>query len=408
MRLTRWPAALLWGLAFALPVFAQEEPAPKEPPPPPPAETKPAPAEAAPAKKSIEEPPIHRWGAFTVSVAVLDPSMVGADGEVAGVVQNVGSTPLLQTGSSRIQESVRVTYHIPHDGGAIVGQYDAVSQDDTLQNFQPGQFVFLESRAFPQVRGVFDDGLSDGVSSSALRKSREFRLEYSREAFNTRWARAQWGAGYHQLSHDRALGITYYALVAGLPPLIPPIVQEGGDPHRLDPIPDFVSQSSGFSGHGLGASFDVQFPVHPRVAITTGLSIGLINGTADSSYTSTNAYYFLDSDPTTPLTKDQLFYYMNISPFPTDPPHVSVLNVDQGQAVAGSRSGGTSQFAQTYDVYVGLEVTAYKGLKVFGQLRDVSYINAGEYAVIQSDGSTLTKSLNVGYEGYLLGLSWRW
>jgi hypothetical protein len=52
-------------------------------------------------------------------------------------------------------------------------------------------------------------------------------------------------------------------------------------------------------------------------------------------------------------------------------------------------------------------VTAYRGLKIFGTLRDVSYINVGEYVVPTTGFSNTRTSLNAGYEGYTIGLSWR-
>lgn len=393
MSVTKSWVALVCGIVLVLPVAAQEDTVPKEPPP---AETKETNSETAPTKKGIDDPPLHRWGGFTVSVAGWSPSLVGADEEVATASTANGGQPLLQGSSESIRETVRVTYHLPHDFGSIVVQYEGMEQDDFLQNFTPGQFNFAETRAYPYAIGAFDDGLADGVSSSATRKTREFRLEYQNRAFDSKWARGTWGVGYRELSHARGLGITYYAIVPNLPPIIPPIVPENTNPLGLQPLSDTVSQTSGFSGHGLGASLDVEFVLHPRVSIISGLSIGLIRGKAESVYTSTSSYYYGLGG----RILDIVDYLSTATPAQIDA-------VDQQSVTVGLSTASNSQFAQSYDVYVGLQVIAYKGLRVFGTLRDVSYMNVGEYVVPTYPLSNTRTSLNAGYEGYTVGLSWR-
>jgi hypothetical protein len=63
--------------------------------------------------------------------------------------------------------------------------------------------------------------------------------------------------------------------------------------------------------------------------------------------------------------------------------------------------------AQSYDVYFGVQVIAYKGLRVFATLRDVSYLNVGEYVVPKPDHSVERTNLNASYEAYSVGLSYR-
>jgi len=382
-------------MALALPVAAQDDAVPEEPPPPP-TETK-----AAPTKKGIEDPPLHRWGALTLSVAAWDPSLVGADEEIATTYQNGIGFPLMQGSTPRTRETVAAIYHLPHDVGSIVARYDSMSQDDLLQNFTPGQFNFAETRAYPFVLGVFDDGFSDGVSASALRKTREFRLEFSQTAFDSKRARGFWGFGYRQLSHSRTLGITYLAIVPNLPPVIPPVVPENSDPNRLAPPPDSVSQTSLFSGHGVGVSFDLEFPLHPRVSVISGLAIGLIRGSASSDYASRSSYYFRGSVPGVPLTSGELFTILSSGSA------TEIADVDQKIVAVGVSQSPTSQFAQSYDVYLGLEVKVYRGLKVFSTVRDVYYANVGEYVVPKPGPVNVRTSLSAGYEGYVVGLSWR-
>ncbi len=411
MTVSKWPAAFLCAMSMAWPILAQEEPAPKEPPPAEPEtqveEKVPAPP---PAKKGIEDPPLHRWGGWTVAVAAWKPNLIGADEELALAEQNGTPVPLLQGGGSSVKETAEVIYHLPNDTGSIAGFYSAMSTDDSVHYFTPGQFDFLESRPYPVTLGAFDDGTADGVASQAMRRSREFRLEFQKRAFDSKWARGRWGAGFRNLSHARTVDITYYAIVPNLPAIIPP-AGTVDDLLRLLPLPDALGQTSNYSGSGVGASFDVEFPVHRLVSIVSGLSIGLYRGQANSSYSSLSSYYAFNYSPNVPLTKTQLFDLLTNPPVPpvpdTDPPTPKIADVSQFTVQTRLSSVSTSMFAQSYDIFVGLQISVYKGLKVFGTLRDVYYANVGEYIVPTTGFGSDRKPLNAGYEGYELGLSWR-
>jgi hypothetical protein len=405
MKSTKWPVALLCGMVLALPLAAQEEPVPAEPPPPPtetkPAKTEPAEPTEPPKAPTSTEPALHRWGGWTLFVAAWQPALVSADEEIASTVADDTLTPVMAGSSARIRETAEVTYHLPHDAGAIVGHYDGMYQSDMLKDFTPGQFNFLETRGFPFALGAFDDGLADGVESNSLRKTRDFRLEFARTAFESKVARGVIRGGYRQLSHDRQIEIISHAIVPNLPPAIPPSIPDSEDPLRLQPLPDVVTQRSNFFGRGVGAALDVEFPLHPRFAITTGISIGLVRGDSTSAYVSTSSYYFINGAETVPLTKDQLFAILSTG----TPDQIGAVN--QKDVVVGTHQHGTDQFAVTYDIYVGIEGTVYRGLKLFARLRDVYYANVGEYVVPTGFGSNERTSLNAGYEGYNIGLSWR-
>jgi hypothetical protein len=288
-------------LALTLPVAAQEDEIPKELPPAPstpPAET-PESTEAAPAtpppKKKMDfgDPPLHRWGGITVSLAAWQPDLVGADEEIATMYPVGNANPLMQGSTPHIRETIGAAYHLPKDVGSIGITYDSMDQSDGVQYLSPGQFIYGETRGYPAALGVFDDGFADGVSTNISRKTREFRLYYSQTAFQNAKAKGTWAAGYRQVSHTRNIDIAYLAIVPNLPPLIPPIVPEGNPAAtRLAPFPDRVLQTSNFSGHGLGVSFDLEFPVQERVSIITGLSIGLIRGSVSSAYSSQSSFYY--------------------------------------------------------------------------------------------------------------------
>ncbi len=418
-RLTSSGLALLCAITFSLPILAQDEPAPKEPPPPEPkpaaADTKPAATETKPVKSHFEDPPLHRWGGWTVSLAGWQPSMLEGDEEVANLYSSGVAEPLVQDTKATFQEILRATYHLPNDIGSILGQYEGMHEQNDSFNYQPGQFIFGESRAFPLYGGVYDNGLVDGYSSSALIRTKEFRLEFQKQAFDTKWAKAHWSLGYRELTHKRALGINYYSINSGLPPLIAPVVDNFDVIAALTPLPDTVSQSSDFEGHGLGASFDVEFPLPAHISIISGVSLGLVRGRVRSEYLSTTSYYALIGSPNVPLTSDELIAIM-ANPWPEgqliDPnnppaqPH-SLSELAQIPVGVGSRVDTSSQIAQSFEIYVGLQAVVYRGLRVFLTLRDVSHIDVGEYVVPNASGGNDHQTLNVGYEGYTLGLSYR-
>jgi len=408
MSVNKWRIALLCSIGLALPVAAQEDTPPSEPPA---QEAKAPAAEPAPAKSSPDDPALHRWGGWTISLAAWNPTLVGAEEEVATFFSGDVAQPLMLGADARIKETLRVSYHLPKDHGSVVAQYDAMLSDDMIQALTPGVFGFNESRIFPLVAGAFDDGLSDGVFAHAIRRTREFRLEYQNRAFETKWARGTWGIGYRQLAHNRQLEITYYALVPNLPPLIPPAAG-ADDAARLAPVPDGVAQDSNFSGHGLGASLDVEFPVHRRVSIISGLSIGLVRGTTRSNFSSLTSYYALNSSPDTPLAKQELFDILAAAAScgdsdPPDPNCHEIGDVSQFGIVAPYRASKESQMGQSFDLYLGVQVLAYKGLRVFATWRDVSYVDVGQYVTPTIHGSTERTSLNAAYEGYAVGLSYR-
>jgi hypothetical protein len=335
---------------------------------------------------------------------------VGADEEVTVFFSNGSAQPLYQTSDERIRETVRVAYHMPKNWGSIFANYDSMRHDDTMQVSTPGEFNFGETLPYPQYLGVFDDGLADGVASRGVRKTSEFRLEYQRKAFETKWVRGWWSAGYRELSHERVLDASYFAIVPNLPPVIPPLVEPSFDPATLVPQPDMVTQLSQYTGHGLGAALDVEFPVHKRVSIVSGVSLGVVRGRIVSRFESISSAYFLGSS-TVPMTRDELFAVMDALPPPPenpgDPLPPTVLDIHQNTFSQSLSTSADSQTTQSYDIYLGVSVIVYRGLRVFVTLRDVAYGDLGRY-IVPAPGPTMqTKTLTAGYEGYNVGISWR-
>lgn len=107
MRVTNWSAALLCGMALALPVMAQEDTIPKDTPPPTsePKEPVAEPTTPPPAPKKVNygDPPLHRWGGMTLAVAGWEPGLVGANEEIATTYQFGIGSPIVEGSTPRIR-----------------------------------------------------------------------------------------------------------------------------------------------------------------------------------------------------------------------------------------------------------------------------------------------------------------
>jgi hypothetical protein len=154
MKVMQWSAALICGVALALPVAAQTEEVPKEPPPPQEVEAVPAEAEPEPAveattkQASYGDPPLHRWGGWTVSVAAWNPDLIGGDEEIAALNQGGFLNPLFLYADPRITETIGVSYHLPRDIGSITAHYDSMSQEDRVTYLSPGRFQLRRDACF--------------------------------------------------------------------------------------------------------------------------------------------------------------------------------------------------------------------------------------------------------------------
>jgi len=239
------------------------------------------------------------------------------------------------------------------------------------------------------------------VSANSLVKTRDFRLEFQNTAWDTKHTHATWAAGARSLDNNELLQVTYYALVPNLPPAIPPIIDPPVNPYSLAPVPDTVTEQSDFSGRGAGASLDVEFKLAPRISIVSGLSIGLLRGKTTTYFQSNTSYYYQSFGTPHYLSKEELFAILDSG----DPSEIR--GITQVPVVNALSVPSTSQAAQTYEIYVGLQSRIWRGLQVFATYRELYYQNVGARAVLTADGTVDTTPVSIGYDGYLLGLSWR-
>lgn len=396
MRVNTVWGILLCGTVLALPAAADDKPEaapPASEPASPAAESAKTPKEA-----SFAEPPLHRWGGLAVTLAAWEPSVYGADYTVAAEATG-GPTNAFSVldipNKSVIRNALAATWLLPHDSGGIRFSYDSIHNRSSLERLTPGTFQFIELEVDPTFAGVADDGLSDGILSEARIKSRLFRLEYAHTGFESSHAKATWHAGLHFVDHSRSLNAQYFALAPDLPPTIPPV--EPGI--SLAPRPDVAQLRSDFSGEGVGAGVDLEFAVHPRVAVTAGLSAGVVMGTLRTRTTSVTFTYFSTGGPLGVgfLTIDQLRQGMD------DP--ASVGFIEQLVDPVDVRQNSGTQAAEDFDAYVGVEGKVTHALRVYAQYRAMGFVNvASQLRVVLPVSSSIQSA---AYRGLVLGLTYR-
>jgi hypothetical protein len=412
---TPWAAAVCTAM-IALSAAAQEpapspEPKPETPAPAAAAEAPPAPPKA---KTPLGDPPLHRWGGLTVAVDVWGPSLSNQDYEIA--IINAGSDTRIDELAMKDQtrEHWKVWYHLPKDMGALRFEYDSMRHEGNVHVFDPGNFVYGELLAFPVFAGLNDDGLADGYSAAATTKTREVRVEYERVVFDTPKTKGSFHIGYRTMDNSREVNANYFALLPAFPPLIPPIYSEDFNPTGLFPVPDTTRMTSDYTGHGLGAGFDVEFKLHQRLSIVGGLSIGALRGGLDTRYAAaTSAYYFNDPAGPVLLTFAEVQTLLATDGQGNSPGDLIFQQALTSQIEVRNRARG----AYTLDVQMGVQFKIWRSLTGTLGLRELVYADVAADVrtappVEQQSGTanfqTVTEiDRTVGYGGYFLGLSYR-
>lgn len=411
---------ILCGALLAGPVVAlAQEPAP---PPEAPKPTEPAPqAPATPAPEAkkhaktawpIGDPPLHRWGGLTIAVSGWTPGIANSEDDIAlqQGLRDIG--PVSISPDEHIKEQVKVLYHLPKDKGAVRFVYDSMNFKDRRELFNPGNFVYGETLTYPFLAGVEDDGLADGIRANSLTKTREFRIEYENTAFESPHAKGRFHVGLRYMDHARSLEANYYALVPTFPPFLPPTFPDNFNPLPFFPVPDQARTQSDFSASGVGAGLELEFPVHARVSIVGGFSIGVFSGRLDTRYTSTTWGYF-DFSGTTPLllTFDEVLARLESGD------KTQYGSVAQAPVSVNLRTADAKRLAYNLDVYVGIEGKIWRSLKGSLGIRQLAYLDAGADnrlapPVLQPLGQidvlrATRRDLSVEYGSYYAQLSYR-
>jgi hypothetical protein len=401
---------------IALSAAAQES----EPPSAPPEEPKPEPtapaAEEPPPplkpKSPLGDPPLHRWGGLTISVEAWGPELTNQDLDVAILNDGIDTRVLEMPTEASTRQHYKVWYHLPDNTGSIRFEYDSMRDEGDIEILDPGNFVYGELLAFPLLAGLNDDGLADGLRAVSETKTREFRVEYEQIVFDTPRTTGSFHGGYRTVDHARSLQATYFALLPSFPPLLPPNFPPDFNPTFLFPLPDTGRTTSDYSGSGLGAGFDVEFKLHPRVSLWGSLSIGALRGKIDTRYESTVSAYFIrpeDGDPFL-ATFEQVQAAVAQG-------EDGARSVFQGVDTVFVAFRNRSRMTWELDLSFGAEFKIWRSLSGTVGLRELVY---GDVAadvtrgnpVLSPTGTINFQSVNeenrsVGYEGYFVGLAYR-
>ena len=410
----RWVAIACTAM-IVLTAAAQES----EPPATPPEEPKPEPTAPAgeeppppPKPKSpLGDPPLHRWGGLSVTAEAWGPELTNEDLDIAVLEDGLDTRVIEMPTDSSTRLHWKVWYHLPKDMGSIRFEYDSMRHEGDVELLDPGNFVYGEMLALPQFAGLNDDGLADGVQAVAEVKTREFRLEYENVAFSSPKATGTFHVGYRTVDNARSLQATYFALLPAFPPLVPPNFPPDFNPAFLFPIPDTARTTSDFSGTGLGAGFDVEFKLHPRVSLWGSLSLGALRGRIDTRYESSVSAYFFN-DPAHPELGLQYITFEEVQqiiaselPGPVDNDPTTKIS----QAVTFDSIGyrNRSRGIWELDLSIGAEFKIWRSLSGTVGLRELYYADIASEVRTGVFGQVEAKDLSVGYEGFTLGISYR-
>jgi hypothetical protein len=305
-------------------------------------------------------------------------------------------------------------YKFALDAGEDVGTFRLTwysqSQEQSMQQFQPGSFVYGQIQSHQLGAGYLNDGRSDGFEAGTKTKITDLRFDFSRTAFRSDHVEGRWLVGIRRVQHDRNLDTTYYALAPLQPPLIPPVSDPRPD---LDPQADEALITSEYRGRGLEAGMEFDFAlVKDRIKIETGFAVAVLRGRMDTSSISTNwVYLFTDPD-------DGEQYII-------PPPYDLTQVLPDGSTVADN----TTQVSETFrlnsnsrqstspvmDLYLGLRGRLWKGLELVLGFRSVYYGNVGvdlrpKVVAISAAGVNVVDvtetDRSAEYQGFYLGAAY--
>ena len=309
-------------------------------------------------------------------------------------------------------------YKFAFDAGKDVGQFRLTwysqTQNQYMQEFQPGEFVYGQIQSHPLGAGYANDGRSDGFEATTNTKISDLRFDFSRTAFKSDRFEGRWLVGVRRVQHDRSLDTIYHALAPLQEPLIPPVSQPRPD---LDANPDRAIVSSSYRGRGLeaGMEFDISL-VKDRFKIETGFAVGVLRGNLDTGYTSTNWVYVFND----PATGEDIILgppYDFTEQLPDPPPLGSTVadNTTQQSSNFRLQSESRSTVSPVMELYLGLRGRLWKGLELVLGFRSVYYGDVGvdlrpKVSSITSFGTNIVDvtetDRSAEYAGFYLGAAY--
>ena len=306
-------------------------------------------------------------------------------------------------------------YKLDLDAGQNVGRFRLTwysqSQDQTMTDYRPGEFLFGQIQSHPFGAGYNNDGRADGFDSATSTKLSEFRFDFSRTAFRSDRFEGRWLVGIRRVQHQRSMDTIYHALAPLQDPFLPPTFAEPQE--DLVPFAEQASISSDYRGRGLeaGMEFDISV-MKDRIKIETGFAVGVLSGRVDTAYSSRNWVYLFE-DPDVGVAEILAPPYN----FDQELPSGDLVADFTTQEALDFRltSSSRSTISPVMDLYLGLRGRIWKGLEAILGYRSIFYGNVGvdlrpKVASVTSSGTNFVDvtetERSAEYDGFYFGLAY--
>ncbi|MBD3866542.1 MAG: hypothetical protein IFK94_00305 [Acidobacteria bacterium] len=356
----------------------------------------------------------------------------GADFKPASIHDptNVANTRLLGIDpSTENRFRVRAGYRLKDNMGEFMVTYTSMNDAESMQKLNPGEFIYGILLTGQQNAGVFNDGLADGFIANAGLKTRDFRIDFYRDAFKGHRISSKWFIGYRRVIHERNMAATYFALAPDVPNVLNPISGVASETlfRRLQPRADTAFQSGTFNGRGLetGMTFKMNLGSSKKVWAEADVSLALLRGKIESEYLSTTHRYILRD------TGGNFLYelappYDEFEDFDNPgeaEPTATAERIRQQNLRTGLNVQSDSGASMVMEMAVSLRWRVWKNLDVFGGIRQSYYENVGvdlrprsvtpagnqvtdgvDLVVNQNDATRDLKSIT--YEGMFFGIAY--
>ncbi len=307
----------------------------------------------------------------------------------------------------------RTGYLLSGNGGDFILTWYSHVQENLLERYSPGSFVYGETATHPLYAGVFDDGTADGFTADTRTMLRDMRIDFYRIGFQSARMTVRWFVGFRRVQHEQSLNATYYALVPVYQgqPLPPVLYPPNGPPSELSPRPDIASMQSKYVGRGAEAGAEITFPLTRRFSVESGFTLAMLKGRLSTSYSSlTHVYALMD------VTDSAIVERYLEPPFSefemTDSQGNPILSrIRQFDSAVGLKTDD-SVTGQVIETYVGLRWKAWRNLEAFGGYRGASYTGLGAdirpKIVTGANLEDVSRTdRNADYVGFYLGVSYR-
>ncbi len=227
----------------------------------------------------------HGRGQFFFSIEDWYQSISNIDYEISTKYSSTGvdNTNIYLPSSNGDSAHYRLAWMFDGDLGTIEFSYYGFSNKDKIIQTDVGNFVYAQNLSFPLYAGVYDDGMSDGITNTSHFAVRSTSLLYSRALPKNERMNLHWKIGARKVSYRHVFYTEYLTLA---PVLLNPFV-----PDELMPKNDTLSESSSLEARGVETGASIVFPIADRFSIGGDLGFSLLAGRSNTQYMAQNYYY---------------------------------------------------------------------------------------------------------------------